>query len=196
LKRWERAVDHTICHLTFKGRCLEAFEQYAELLGGSVEEVSLLEAHGPLVELAVLRIQDCSLTGHDQHAGVEIYDEVALMLCTGTRDEAWSLYGLLAVSGHVTTPMGETRWAELAGGLIDRYGTAWIVCHGIHDGTARLFARSSRMTLDVLPLDRSLADSPRRTRRVLHQQTEDEQVPVFMHQEVRRASTVEVVRRP
>lgn len=189
-------MDHAICHLTFQGRCLEAFEQYAELLGGTVEEVSLLEAHSPIVGSAVLRIQEWSLTGHDQHTDIEIYDEVALMLCTGTRDDAWRLYARLAVSGHVTTPMGETRWAELAGGLIDRYGTAWIVCHGIHDGTARLFACSSRMTLDVLPLDRGLADSPHKARRVLHQQTEDEQVPVFMHQEVRRAPAAEVVRRP
>lgn len=152
-------MDRTTCHLTFTGRCLEAFEHYAELLGGSVEEVCLLEAHGPAVELAVLRVQNWTLIGTDRPMPAETGHEVALMLCTGSRGEAWTLYRDLALDGQITTPMGVTRWAELAGGLIDRFGTAWIVCHGIHEGTARLFARSPRMSLDVLPLDRGPATS-------------------------------------
>jgi uncharacterized glyoxalase superfamily protein PhnB len=174
---------------------LEAFEHYAELLNGSVQRVCLSTPRGQAVDLAVLCIQDWTLTGSDHPTEAETAHDIALMLCAGDRNEAWRLYDCLASGGQITTPMRESKWAELAGGLIDRYGTAWIVCHGIQDGTARLSSRTAHMSLDVLPLDRDLAAGNHRTTRMLHQEAKDKEVPVFMHQEVRRTSTAEVVRR-
>ena len=156
-------MDHSTCPLAFDGQCLEAFAHYAELLGGSVETLSLQTAQAPLVEFSVLRVGDWAVMGHDRRPGDGTGEaDVALMVCSSQPEEAWSLYRTLAKDGHITTPMHESTWARVAGGLIDRYGTAWIICHGIRGGSARLLIPRPQMTLDVLPLHRHLmaGDAP------------------------------------
>jgi PhnB protein len=155
----EHAMNHSTCVVTFDGQCLEAFECYAEILGGSIEVVDLQRPFPRLVQHALLRVGTWTMNGHDakeldsHQSGV-----VAVMMCCSDPDEAWKLYYALAAGGQLTTPMNETKWAKLAGGLVDRFGTAWIVCHGVRHSSPRLLAHSPDLTFDVLPLDRGLRD--------------------------------------
>lgn len=146
--------------LTFHGQCLEAFECYAEIFGGSVASVKLQRDLPSTVEHAVLRVGSWTLTGRDT-SELEALDggAVALLLCSIDADDALKLYYALATGGQTTTPMHEARWAKLAGGLVDRFGTAWIICHGVRHSSPRLLADSPQLSFDVLPLDPGLHDN-------------------------------------
>lgn len=57
-------MNHSTCLVTFDGQCLEAFECYAEILGGSIEVVDLQRPFPRLVQHALLRVGTAWIVCH------------------------------------------------------------------------------------------------------------------------------------
>lgn len=126
-------------YLNFDGNCKEAFEFYAQYLGGEIramipfgetpasEHVSP-EAHDRIMH-AHLEVGDYALMGSDStpehpHEGIKgsyvsvNVDEPA---------EAERIFQALAENGEVEMPIQETFWAQRFGMTVDRFGVPWMV---------------------------------------------------------------------
>lgn len=124
-----------IAYLNFDGNCREAFDFYAQVLGGTVRRFSYgdspmaadmpkethertmhaqLEAHG-----AVLQGAD-GPPGSSTAAGcVNIQvDDVA---------EAERIFAAISAGGSVQMPIDETFWAHRFGMCVDKFGKGWMV---------------------------------------------------------------------
>jgi PhnB protein len=125
-------------HLSFDGRCREAFELYAETLGAQVPLIltygespmaaQIPAEHHARVVHATLRLGDQVLTGADVLP--EQYRRPQgswVMLQLDTPAEAERAFAAFSRGGEVTLPMQETFWAPRFGMVVDRFGTAWIV---------------------------------------------------------------------
>jgi len=124
--------------LNFDGRCREAFEFYAALLGG---EIKAMMTYGELPEMkdategrdriahAWLEIGDQSLMGGDapNPAFVEPVGGFSVALHADTAGEARRLFDGLAEGGTVIMPVSETSWSPAFGMLKDRFGVPWMV---------------------------------------------------------------------
>jgi PhnB protein len=127
--------------LAFRGDCREAFEYYAELLGGEITVMNAFggkEDHelppgsvaGPSdrIRFAEIRIGGNALRGNDVNhdAFVPMRGFNVSLHVEGT-DEARRIFGGLADGGIVTTPLSEVDWAALFGMVIDRFGVPWLI---------------------------------------------------------------------
>ena len=124
--------------LDFDGRCREAFERYAVLLGG---EIKAMLTYGELPEMkdapeerrgriahAWLQFGDQALMGGDAPPGhVKPAGGFSLALHADTPEEARRLYDGLAEGGLATVPLGPTSWSPCFGMLTDRFGTPWMI---------------------------------------------------------------------
>lgn len=127
-----------VAYLTFNGKCREAFQFYADLLGATIE---MMQAHGetPAAEHvpadwqdkimhARLRAGDAVLMGSD--APPQYMEHMAgfsVALQAESVEEAERIFAGLADGGQVTMPIGETFWAKRFGMVKDRFGTPWMV---------------------------------------------------------------------
>lgn len=126
-------------HLTFDGRCKEAFEFYERCLGGKVvamvgyadmpnaQELPA-DMRGRIMH-ARLVLGDQVLMGCDAHPAIP-YDGVRgcdVAVQVETPDEAVRLFAALSEGGTVQMPLGETWNLVRFGMLTDRFGVPWMI---------------------------------------------------------------------
>lgn len=133
-------------YLSFDGRCAEAMNFYARVLGAKVEALityaqtpsdePVLPEHAHKIMHAYLVHKDFSLMAGDAPPGVpfEGMKGVMLALTYDNVAEATRVFNAFADNGTVQMPLGETFWVERFGMVTDRFGTAW----GINGGKARM----------------------------------------------------------
>lgn len=125
-------------YLNYGGNCRQAFEFYAEHLGG---RITMLTTHGeqPDPSRVPPGWQDAVL-----HARIELGDTIVLgadipsdrfqpmrsaylTLMADSIEEAERLYALLTEGGEIFMPMAETFFARRFAMLRDRFGTSWML---------------------------------------------------------------------
>ena len=129
---------HINPYLFFDGRCEEAFEFYAKVLGGKIiamlpHEGTPAEGHVPAewrskIMHARLEIGDQALMASDAPPQ---YQEAAkgsyVSLHYTDPADAERVFNGLAEGGTIRMAMEETFWAARFGMLVDRFGTPWMV---------------------------------------------------------------------
>jgi PhnB protein len=131
-----------VTSLSFRGQCRDAFEFYAQVLGGKVT-AALPYGDGPPDMPVPPHYKDwlmhCWLEVGDQAIMGADMDEqwapnigkpkngfdVTLHTTDGAEARRW--YDALVEGGTPTMPFGETFWSPGYGGLIDRFGVPWMV---------------------------------------------------------------------
>lgn len=125
-------------YLMFKGQCKEAFEFYAQVLGGKIEAMiphagTPAEQHTPpewrdKIMHARLSVGDSVLMASDvppdrAEAPKGFYVNI------GIKDpkDAERIFQALAENGTVRMPLQQTFWATRFGMLVDRFGTPWMI---------------------------------------------------------------------
>jgi PhnB protein len=125
-------------YLTFDGRCKEAFELYAKVLGGTIKTL-IPHAGTPAAEHvpanwqdkvmhAELAVGSQMLMGSDappEHSQPKSGFSVSLQVADPA--EAERIYNGLSAGGQVRMPLQETFWALKFGMLTDRFGTPWMI---------------------------------------------------------------------
>jgi PhnB protein len=125
-------------YLNFNGRCREAFECYARVLGGEIAAMLTFgetpaadhvppELHAGIIHArlvagdAVLMGSDCPPDRYETPAGISV--------CLQIADPAVAerVFNALAEGGNVVMPFGETFWALRFGMVTDRFGTPWMI---------------------------------------------------------------------
>lgn len=125
-------------YLFLHGTCEEAFNSYADLLGGTVEAMMTYkgtpaEEHVPAdwrdkVMHACLKIGDQVIMGSDSSPGMQKEPGgYSVSLHLEDPAEAERIFAGLSEGGTVTMPMEETFWAKRFGAVTDRFGTPWMV---------------------------------------------------------------------
>lgn len=126
-------------YLFFDGNCREAFEFYAQTLGGTVTAMSSY-GEGPAKEHTDPEYHD-----HIMHACVEFdgrrvmgtdstpghpYQGILgahLVVSVDEPTRARELFELLSKGGKIEMPIDETFWARAFGITIDRFGVPWMI---------------------------------------------------------------------
>lgn len=125
-------------YLSFDGRCAEAFDFYASVLGGELTMRSTwAEAPGDMgvgpeqadqVMHSCLRIGDRAIFGAD--APGTRYSKpqgFSVALTYPSAAEARAVFDALSEGGQVMMAFAPTFWAAGFGMFIDRFGTPWMV---------------------------------------------------------------------
>ena len=134
-----------IPYLSFQGQCAEAFAFYGEVFGATPQTSPFSEAppdtgmpelpseqQGWLMH-AQIDTPDGTLMGADmppQFGGVP-QAGVSISVSRGDEGAAQALFDRLAEGGTVTMPYGPTFFAGGFGMCTDRFGTSWMVSHGM-----------------------------------------------------------------
>jgi PhnB protein len=125
-------------HLTFDGRCEEAFRFYEQSLGGKIQFMMTHEASpmagsvpaewGKKIMHATIQVGEQTLMGADAPpASYRKPQGFSVALHIAEPAEADRVFGALAEGGIVQMPIQETFWAHRFGMLVDRFGTPWMV---------------------------------------------------------------------
>ncbi|MBU2041076.1 MAG: VOC family protein [Alphaproteobacteria bacterium] len=131
-----------VTSLSFRGECREAFEFYAEVLGGKIT-AAMPYGDGP-PDMPVgpqyrdwlmhcwLEVGDQAIMGADMDVdwapGIDKpKNGFDVTLHTDSAAEARRWYDALVEGGRPTMPFGETFWSPGYGGLVDRFGVPWMV---------------------------------------------------------------------
>lgn len=131
-------------YLNYAGNCRQAFEFYAEHLGG---RIVMLQTHGdnpaPMGTIppdwknavlhARLELGGTFVLGADI-PGAEPMRSAYLTLMLDSVEEAERIYALLSEGGQIFMKMEETFFARRFAMLRDRFGTSWML---LHEGQAR-----------------------------------------------------------
>jgi PhnB protein len=126
-------------HLTFDGRCEEAFRFYVGVLQGRI--VSMLPYRvSPLADRvpaewrdrilhATLDLGEGRLTGADVSSdqGYRTPDGFSVLLEPEDAAEAERIFARLSEGGRVGMPLQQTFWAERFGMVTDRFGIPWML---------------------------------------------------------------------
>lgn len=131
-----------VTSLSFKGQCREAFEFYAQVLGGEIT-AAMPYGDGPPDMPVGPEYKDwlmhCWLQVGDQAImGADMMPEWAtnidkpkngfdVTLHTEDADQARNWFEALAEGGRVVMPFGKTFWSPGYGSLVDRFGIPWMV---------------------------------------------------------------------
>lgn len=129
---------HINPYLFFDGRCEEAFEFYARVLGGKIvamlpHEGTPAEGHVPAewrskIMHARLEIGDQALMASDAPPQYqEPMKGFYVSLHYTDPSDAERVFSALAEGGTIRMAMEETFWAARFGMLVDRFGTPWMV---------------------------------------------------------------------
>jgi|SRR5271165_2042524 len=125
-------------YLAFNGQCAEAFQFYAECLGGEVEatfpyENSPMAAEVPpdwrnkMMHARVL-VGGQELMGADNPPGsYEQPKGFSVSISVKEPEEAERIFHALAENGTVTLPFQKTFWSAGFGMLVDRFGIPWMI---------------------------------------------------------------------
>lgn len=128
-------------YLSFDGRCREAFEFYAKVLGGTI---AFIQTYGdtPMAEHVPAENRDrvmhvTLVAGQETLQGADAppgqFSTPAGFCVALHFDEAADgqrVFDALSDGGSVQMPFQETFWAKGFGMLVDRFGTPWIVNAG------------------------------------------------------------------
>jgi PhnB protein len=125
-------------YLTFSGNCAEAFQFYARLLGGKVEDSLTFagtEAEGYVpadwrskVMHSQMRIGDNVLMGSDAPPAMAQKPQgFSVSIQISDVAEGERIFNAFAEGGQVTMPFAKTFWAERFGMVTDRFGIPWMV---------------------------------------------------------------------
>jgi PhnB protein len=130
---------HTYLFLS-GGRCRDAFERYAEILGGELEAMSFAdmppdedapvpEAQSHLLMHAALKLPNGeTLMGSDDPTGDGgRMTGFSVSFTADSEDEAERIFAALSDGGEVTMPMEEAFWASRFGMCTDSFGVPWMV---------------------------------------------------------------------
>ncbi|KAF1692514.1 hypothetical protein CSC62_14230 [Pseudoxanthomonas jiangsuensis] len=132
-----------VTSLSFQGQCREAFEFYAQVLGGRITAAFPYGDGMPGMEItdprhkewlmhAWLEVGDQSLMGADMDlAWAPNIDKPKngfdVTLHTDDIDEARRWFEALSAGGKQVMPFAETFWSPGFGSLVDRFGIPWMV---------------------------------------------------------------------
>ncbi len=136
-----------IPYLSFQGQCAEAFAFYGEVFGTTPQTSPYTEAPPdsglpPLppeqqnwLMHAQIETPDGVLMGADMPPQFGGVPQAGVSLAVSRADEATAraLFDQLAQGGAVTLPYGPTFYAKGFGMCTDRFGTSWMVSHGMAD---------------------------------------------------------------
>ena len=125
-------------YLHFNGQCEEAFNFYAQCLGGKIDFMltyagTPVEQHMPAewqskILHATLAVGDQILQGAD--GPPETYKEpqgFSVSLNLKDPAQAERIFHTLAENGKVQMPLQKTFWAALFGMLVDQFGIPWMI---------------------------------------------------------------------
>ena len=127
-------------YLNYGGNCREAFEFYAEHLGG---KITMLTTHGEVPDPSKVPPEWRNAV---LHARIELGGTVVLgadipperfqpmrsaylSLLVDRTNEAERVYSLLSEGGQIFMPMQETFFARRFAMLRDRFGTSWMLLY-------------------------------------------------------------------
>ena len=122
-------------HLTFDGRCEEAFKLYEQVLRGKItfamkfKDAPMPQSNpewGEKIVHTTLTFGDQSLAGAD--APPDHYKKpqgFSVVISLKDAAEAERIFNALAEGAKVNMPLQETFWALRYASLTDRYGTPW-----------------------------------------------------------------------
>ena len=125
-------------YLSFDGRCAEAFDFYARVLGGTVEarhtwgetpqSGDMAPEQRDKIMHSQLRVGDKLIMGADAPPEWRSKPE-GFSVSVNVEDEAEGqrVFDALAEGGTVKMPFGPTFWAKGFGMLVDRYEIPWMV---------------------------------------------------------------------
>jgi PhnB protein len=131
-----------VTSLSFQGQCREAFDFYAEILGGTVTAAMRFGDAPPDMPVGPeykdwlmhcwLEIGDQALMGADlppEFAPNIDKPKNGFDVTFHTQDaaEARRVFDALAEGGRVGMPFAETFWSPGYGSLIDKFGIPWMV---------------------------------------------------------------------
>jgi|SRR5581483_2792055 len=125
-------------HLPFKGDCKQAFEFYANVLGGKIVFImtygeSPMAAQTPSemrdkVLHAAVQVDGAMFTGADAPPNqFEKATGVSVLLSIEDAAQADRVFNAMSEGGQVQMPIQETFWAQRFGMLIDRFGIPWMI---------------------------------------------------------------------
>ena len=125
-------------YVHFNGQCEEAFNFYAQCLGGKIDFMltyagTPVEQHVPAewqskILHATLAVGDQILQGAD--GPPETYKEpqgFSVSLNLKDPAQAERIFHTLAENGKVQMPLQKTFWAALFGMLVDQFGIPWMI---------------------------------------------------------------------
>ena len=131
-----------VTSLSFAGNCREAFEFYAQVLGGKITfalpygeappEMPVPDAMKDWLMHCWLEIGDQALMGSDMHSNWattinEPKNGFDVSLHFDSVDEGRRVFDALSEGGTVAMAFGETFWTPGFGTLTDRFGIPWMV---------------------------------------------------------------------
>lgn len=128
-------------YVNYAGTCEEAFRFYEEHLHGRLTSISR-HAQAPNPNLppgwsdkvmhARLELGNATLLGADI-PGAQPMRSAYVTLTLDTVDDAERVYGVLSEGGDVFMKMEETFFATRFAMLRDRFGTSWMLLHGVRE---------------------------------------------------------------
>lgn len=126
-------------YLIFDGRCEEAFQFYAQCLGGTLEMMmpfgdspacdSVPADHRDKIMHARLVVNGQALMASDNHPAYP-YEGVkgcSISLNVDNIAEADRIFAVLSEGGSVQMPLEKTFWAARFGMATDRFGVPWMI---------------------------------------------------------------------
>jgi len=127
-----------LTYLNYGGNCRQAFEFYAQHLGGTI---TMLTTHGEQPDASKVpdEWRDKVLHARIEMGGTTILGadipadrfqpmrSAYLSLMADSVDEAERVYALLSEGGQIFMPMAETFFARRFAMLRDRFGTSWMI---------------------------------------------------------------------
>ncbi len=125
-------------YVVFGGNCREAFEEYADCLGGKIEMV-MTHGESPMAKdmphdmhdkvlHAQIQVGNWVLMGSDMAADCYTAPQgFSVQLSISDSVQAESTFARLARGGTIQMPFGPTFWAHRFGMLVDRFGIPWMI---------------------------------------------------------------------
>jgi PhnB protein len=126
-------------YLSFNGTCAEAFDQYADIFGGTVVmRITYADAPVPtpvadsekhLVMHSALSIGSFQIMGTDMIGGrpYQAPQGVSVMVELDNAETVKTAFTRLAEGGQVMMPVEPTFWTDAFGMLTDRFGVRWML---------------------------------------------------------------------
>lgn len=124
-------------YLNFNGNCKEAFEFYAQVLGGEIVAVMTFADAPPEVDVspdardkvmhAQLKVGDQIFMASDAPNSYQPALGMHITIGVDSPEEAERVYKALSEGGEIAMPMEETFWAQRFAMFTDRFGTPWMV---------------------------------------------------------------------